>query len=109
MNVSSKTLLDEWAALAKIENKRMRQNIDGCPFGISPDSLKRGPKPREGTGMRAQIVEMIRAEPGLSGPVIRDRMGMTSKQWQNAREYLQRAGKIVCEWHGKDAVWRVKE
>jgi len=108
MNMQSQSLLDEWKKLAQIENKRMRQNMDGCPFGEVPDAMRHGYREWNGIPLSHRIFNMIREEPGIRGKEIMERLGLTKKQWDNSRGVLVRNKRIrtVTRTHN-DATWEV--
>jgi len=102
-------ILAKWHELAAAENRRMRQNMDGCPWGAAEPHMKRGPKP-QGETMPNRILAIIRAEPGILSSEIKERMSLTKKQWENARGHLVRESRIVSVWRShNDARWEAIE
>ena len=91
MNMQSQSLLDEWKKLARVENRRMRENLDGAPWG----SLQKWspPKTDDIDHLADRAVQMLREKP-MSGGEILKALHVGHGTWRMVREVLTSRGAI---------------
>jgi hypothetical protein len=81
-------VLEEWKKLAAIENRRMRETMDGRPWG---EPAPTGPKPKNGVRMTDRIVQLLRQNGPMTRTAIADALRIPENQLTNALHSLGRS------------------
>jgi predicted transcriptional regulator len=80
---------------AQIENARMRERADGCPWGDKSIVTGR-PKVVVPTREReATLLNLIKAKPGRTAAVLRAEVGLSVNQWSNVIRNLKGTRLVV--------------
>ncbi len=80
---------------AQIENARMRERMDGCPWGDKTIVTGR-PKIIVPVNEReATVFALIKAKPGRTAAVLRAEAGLSVNQWKRAITNLKGTGHVV--------------
>jgi len=105
MNMQSQSLLDEWKKLAQIENKRMRKNMDGAPFG---DSVIVNDTARIAR-ISAEAIDLLRANGPMQSQALMWALQVGHETWVQVRDHIRDTGQARRVGSKKDAKWEVVE
>lgn len=95
------SVLDAWKKLAAVENRRMRETMDGRPWG---EPAPTGPKPKNKIRTTEAIVQLLRQNGPMTRQAIREAMALPENQLTNALHSLGRSRRARTQ-HVRRNVW----